>query len=306
VDRRTRLATVFAALGAAAVLLGLPGCAPREAAMFPQEVRGWAPDGPAQRYGPDDLYRYIDGAAEVYRALGVRETLAQRYVKAGAPEIAADVFDMGTPEGAFGAYHHDRRDGTSAGIGQESEQVGPAITFWKGTHYVSVMALEDYADVGAAVQELARALAAALPGAGQPPRLLARLPQDGQIPGRVHWFRDHHLLNRYYFFSDENLLGLGPSAEAVLADYRGADEGDAPAHHVLLVRYAAPAEAAAALARVRSAYLADADAAGAVRTESGRWSAVAARGELLAAALDAPSRERALALVDVALGEGSR
>ena len=59
----------------------------------------------------DTLFDFIDGGAEVYRSFNVQRVVSRRYGRTGAPDLMADLFDMGSSRDAFGAYHHDIRDG---------------------------------------------------------------------------------------------------------------------------------------------------------------------------------------------------
>lgn len=296
------------------LLVAMTGCAGPEA-FFPAEVDGWRPAGPEESYAAETLYQYIDGAAEVYLALGVVGARAMRYARDGQPEIIADVFDMGSGAGAYGAFHHDVRSGQPVGIGAESEQDGGALAFWKGRHFVSVIAVGEGPGVPEAVVALGRRIAAALPDGGAPPAIAARLPERGLDATRVHLVTNHALLNRHFFVADADLFGFGPGVVGIVAAYRaggpdagvgaagGADAGGGVGepYRLLLVSYpgAAGADAAAtALSRFRAAFLAEAGADGALRLENGRWTAARAIGPLLAVALDAPSRETAVAALD--------
>ncbi len=286
------------------LLVAMTGCAGPEA-LFPAEVDGWTPAAPEESYTAATLHQYIDGAAEVYLALGVVGARAVRYARDGQPEIIADVFDMGSGAGAYGAFHHDVRSGQPAGIGAESEQDGGALAFWKGRHFVSVIAVGEGPGVPEAVVALGRRIAAALPDGGGPPAIAARLPEPGLDRSRVHLVTNHALLNRHYFVADRDLFGFGPGVLGIVAAYRAdgpdAGVGAGEPYRLLLVSYPDPAggeAASAALSRFRAAFLAEAGADGALRLENGRWTAARAIGPLLAVALDAPSRETAVAALD--------
>ena len=72
--------------------------------LLPAEALGWRGDGADESVDRDGLFSLIDGGAEAYRALNVRRVGARRYVKAGAPDVVVDVFDMGSSADAYGAY----------------------------------------------------------------------------------------------------------------------------------------------------------------------------------------------------------
>jgi hypothetical protein len=95
------------------------------------------------------------------------------------------------------------------------------LTFWKDRWYVSVLGYPETAAKRKAVYEIARDIAALIPGSGAPPALIAALPRQGLVEASVRTFHRHVLQNDYAFLSHDNVLGIGPGqAEAVLARYR--------------------------------------------------------------------------------------
>jgi hypothetical protein len=288
VSMKRRTAIVAIALGVA--LMALHGCgADRQpAGMLPDEVNGWTPDGEDGRYDADTLYDYIDGGAEVYRALGVVSVVGRRYAKEGAPEIIADVFDMGSSEGAYGAYHHDPREGGTAGPGTESEYIAGALAFWKGRYFVSVLAMDDTEDVKEAVLSIGRHVADAIVGEGAAPEIVAVLPEAGLLEDHVRYFRGPMLLDRYYSLGDGNPLGLDDSSEGILARYRiSIDEGEDVDYVVLVVRFATPDRADLGLA-----------ALGRMRPPESIEEGAVTRGPFLVAVFGVPDRETAQAVLE--------
>ena len=272
----------------------------------PKMVLGWVQDGPETVYGPDELYDYINGSAEVYRAFNVREVYARRYVKEGAEDILADIFDMGSPADAFGAYRHDMRDGPSAGIGNDSESMGSSLAFWKGRYFVSIVSFADSIEGRDAVLTLGRAIAAGISETGSAPEILALLPQHGLVKSNIHYFHTHVCLNVYYFLANENLLNLSLDTEGILARYRRPDSAGGEFHYVLiLIQYPEEAAAIAALDRFIAGYMPDANASGVVQTENGLRTGMRRHGRHLAGVFDAPSQshlEEALREAAQALG----
>jgi hypothetical protein len=88
--------------------------------LVPREYRGWAADGQDGDYTQEGIYKYMDGAGELYREYEYRELFVRKFLKAGQPVITVELFDMGTPSRAFGVFAHTR-DGAEAGVGQDSE-----------------------------------------------------------------------------------------------------------------------------------------------------------------------------------------
>ncbi len=287
--------------------------APALARLLPAEAAGFRGDGDDGHYDRDSLFDLIDGGAEVYRALNVRAVYSRRYVSAEGAEVLVDLFDMGSSSDAYGAYHHDMREGKSAGVGNESEQQGSSLFFWKGRYFVSVVALATDPSSRTAVRALAAAIARAIKDPGRPPALVGRLPHAGLVTSQVHYFHTWRLLGRHYNLGPDDLLGLDARTEGVLARYRwasartaGQAEADAGAL-LLLVEFPGRKDAGRAEKRLRAALVPDADRRGVAHTAKRGWVAVRRSGALLCAVLEAPSAERALELIgQVAAGAAAR
>jgi hypothetical protein len=254
--------------------------------LLPDEVRGWAQGRTDGLYTHDSLYDLIDGGAEVYRALNVRAVLSREYVKPGATDIVVDLFDMGSANDAYGAFHHDMREGEDAGVGDESEAFGGSIAFWRDRYFVSLVAMDDDTATCDALREIGFATSAAIPSAGQPPALVRALPADGLVRSQVHYFHDKSLLDRHLFLGEDNLLDLDRGTEGVVARYRFADPTGAPSEPktaLLLVRYPKAARAARAIAGV---------------ADAPKLSARKQLGDAIACVFDAPSKAQAERLVE--------
>lgn len=292
----------WVALGAMTVASGTPANPGNLADLLPAETEGFKPSGPDGIYNFDNLFKLIDGGAEVYRALNVRTVLDRRYVKKGAPDIIVDVFDMGSSQDAFGAYHFDIREEKDARIGQESEYAGGALYFWKDRYFVSVIALDETEESTRAVLALGRAIAAAIPRKGTPPKLVERLPSTGLIPAQVHYFHDWVSLNRRYTLGEENLLELDRKTEGVLARYRcgpqSAGEKRSRSCVLVLIDYPSRQKAEQAHGRFLGKRLADADEQGVARTGDNMWAGSRQVGTLFVGVFDAPTRAEVLRLMD--------
>jgi len=273
------------------------GDPPDLASLLPGQVLGYVPQEKDGFYTADTLYELLDGGAEVYRSFHVRRVVSRRYGKPGAPDILTDLFDMGSSRDAFGAYHHDIRDGTNATAGVESDMVGSSLSFWKGRFFVSLVSLADTPETRRAVLELGREIAARIRGTGERPEILRLIPRAGLQKERMSYFHDWTYLNTRHVIADENLLLLDGGTEGILARYR--DEAGKPAqpgkgsrssHLLLLVRYPTEERAKQALEKFLTGYLPGADRQGIARRKEGKWAAAQAAGDLVVAVLDATQK----------------
>ena len=248
--------------------------------LLPKKISGWHQAGPDEMADRDGLFKLINGGAEVYRSLNVRQVLERRYSKPKAPDLLADVYHMGSSADAFGAYHHDMREGANAGVGQESESQGGNVHFWKGPYFVSVVALRKGPGVAEGVLALAKAIAGRIPESGQPPDLVGLLPAKGLVSAQVHFFHDWMLFSRHTYLADEDFLNLSDKTDGLLARYRFSGESNDAATEpaLLLVRYPNENQARVAEQQAKQTQL-----------DAGRKLHLQRRGRLLLGVIDAPS-----------------
>ena len=261
--------------------------APDLSRLLPGEINGWKPKGQDAYFDHNNLFSLINGGAEVYRALNVKQVVDRRYQKSDGPDIIVDVFDMGSARDAFGAFHVDIREEKDVGVGHESEYQGGSLYFWKDRYFVSVVALKQTDASKKAVIAFGKAIAEKIPRKGKMPGLVGRLPQKGLVKSQVHYFHDWEWLNRLYFLADENLLALSRDTEGLLARYR-------PAGVLVLIRY--PHEKDAGLACKRFVEEFKAYQQGVFEKE-GKFSGARAAGALFVGVFSVASKGEVLELV---------
>jgi len=143
------------------------------------------PDGAVAKhaasfYGPDNLYEYMDGAADIFVLYGVC-LLLHLDLRAKAADVSVDVFDMGSPDTAFGMYAAERSpDFRFIAIGAEGYQYEGMLNFLQDRYYVKLLGFGDGAD--AVLETFARALSARIGANPAFPALLSRLPAENRKP----------------------------------------------------------------------------------------------------------------------------
>ncbi|HME46066.1 MAG TPA: DUF6599 family protein [Syntrophorhabdales bacterium] len=265
--------------------------------VLPSEVDGWRWDGKEERYDSKTIFKYIDGAGEVYLAYGFKSLVTRRFERSGRPLLTADVYEMGSSADAYGVFSFERQD-EEAGMGQGSEFGGGLLRFWKGNYFVSVNAEGEGEDVDKAILSLGRAVAALITKTGPRPGLISHLPGKGfnLVEKNVYFFRSHVLLNQRFFIAHQNILQLGPDVEAVLAEYRLGKEKE----HLVLIRYPSEKRALDSLSSFRKAYLPEAHDKGIVKTEDEKWAGVMQYREFVTLVFGAPSEADADSLLKAA------
>jgi hypothetical protein len=136
--------------------------------------------GPASFYDPDDLYKYMDGGADVFLLYGFQRLLHQEF-RAKEVDVTLDVFDMGAPDTAFGIYSAERSPSYRFfTVGAEGYRDEGILNFLQDRYYVKLGGFGSGAD--AVLDVFARALSPRIgPNPAFPP-LLGQLPAEHRKP----------------------------------------------------------------------------------------------------------------------------
>ena len=116
---------------------------PPEASLPATCAAGWAMDGKAATYTPENLYKYIDGEAELYLPYGFEEAAVAMYAQPDGVGhgIVANIFRMGSLLDAFGIFA-SYRDPTAEQItlGAEGFIDEAQLMFYQDRYFVRIEA----------------------------------------------------------------------------------------------------------------------------------------------------------------------
>jgi hypothetical protein len=298
--RITAVLLFFVCVFARNAVMSSPADDPTDA--LPEELPGWRvlPDE-ARLYDRETLYDYIDGGAELYISYNFRRLFHRTYAPSGPsgePEILVDVFEMATSQDAFGVFAHSR-ESIEREFGQGSQYTEGLLLFWKDRFYVSILASPETETSKGVVRDVARRIDEAIGKEGQVPEILSILPREGRIEESIRYFHHYIWLNSHYYVSDENLLHIDDTTEAVLAAYRSG----AGRHFLLLVRYPDEESAKSAYESFTAGYLPELSGAAAVRIEDGTWTGCRLSGAVVAVVFNAPTEALARDLMESAVDQ---
>jgi hypothetical protein len=196
--------------------------------------------------------------------------------------VRVESWQLATPADAYGLYS-TFRSGAPTGIGNEGDSdPGRRVDFWKDRYFVRVLAQTGLPEGD--LLGLATAVARAVPEGGGRPSLVDRLPPRGLGTRSDIYFHEEISIQTDLWLGGENLLGLGPGTEGVLAKY---DLAGSRAQ-LLVVQYSDGEAAAAGLESLRAA-------------DIGGLMAAGRRERLLAAVFGNVEDAQAEALVSAAL-----
>jgi hypothetical protein len=196
-------------LAVPAFAIFLASCSGEES-DFPH-IEGWTRAGEVLIYDADNLWEYINGAAELFVEYDV-QTCHTADLSSGDLTVTIDLYDMGTPLNAFGVYNRES-SGAAAPIPNAVEAtISPPYQalLLKGATYAKVNAIEGELTEGSG-RELLEAVARALPGETAYPRELQLLPESGKVAGSEG-------------YQSRGFLGLTELTRCLYAEYSDSGE----------------------------------------------------------------------------------
>jgi len=182
---------LLAALSALALVVPSASAAdtPPPSLFALEERGGWKLVEPPRTFGPDNLYEEIDGEAELFLPYGMERLTVAVLHRASRPgeELRLELFRMASPRDAYGIFSQHRYPDQEV-VRVETSEVAVSDTtadFFRGETFVRIRAKPGEGSRKIVI-DLARDVAASLPGGGAPPeeaRVLEARP--GRIAGSV-------------------------------------------------------------------------------------------------------------------------
>jgi hypothetical protein len=181
------------ALGAALAITLFPGPAsiaaqprqgsPELAALVPR-LEGWSLPEAARSYFPDDLFEYIDGAAESYLSYDFRELIVADFVKKGSEAtLTLEVYDMGAAVNAFGIFGAERfPENKAVPVGELGYFEGEALNFLAGRFYVKMLAFGLGEETESVLRAAGTKTASGIKSRDGLPALVGAFPPNGIVP----------------------------------------------------------------------------------------------------------------------------
>ena len=171
-----------------------------------------------------DLYKnVIGGAPELYHNYGFIEGASVEYQTprlGSQPLILLEVFDMGTPENAFGVYSRNRYPQDEfEWVGSRAIVSGRGLNFWKGRYFIQIEGYEFASQITQGMVELAKATADHIKDPLTTPYLLTFLPSKNRVPHSEKYFPSGETLREIHRFLPERLLELSSNVTGCSAAY---------------------------------------------------------------------------------------
>jgi hypothetical protein len=203
---------------------------PEQALPATDAVPGWAQVEAPRTYDHDTLYDFMDGAADLYFTYAFEQLAVADYQGSDGGSVRVEIYRTTTPADAYGLFTYNAY-GEPLDLGAEGRQGENGLAFWQDHNCVLVTARN--AVDGTTLRAFGEAVSEALPAGGAAPQIAASLPPEGLVSGSVRYFHEQMALDNFLWLGPENVLGLGPDTEGVVATY----ELDAGRATLLLVAF---------------------------------------------------------------------
>jgi hypothetical protein len=132
---------------------------------------GWT-EGAVSSFGPDNLYEKVDGREDFYKGFGFRKLwcVSLTFSARNATAIDVEVYDLGSPDNAVGAFAGERPAEAPPEVGAQglAELYRNALYLARGPLYVRAIGSDESTELRAQLQSLKTRLEASLPGGALP------------------------------------------------------------------------------------------------------------------------------------------
>jgi hypothetical protein len=176
------------------------------ASIFPT-MEGWTPKGDIAFYSPDNLYEYIDGAADVFLSYDFVKLASLTLVNKDKQSFPVDVYRHNNDRNGFGIYCQEKpRKGPFIAIGAQGYYETGVLNFLRGSYYVKISGF----DLGEKDQDVLTAYAK---------KLAEKLEGPTTFPAVVLCFPKEEMVQDSQGFIAKNFLGHAFLHSAYVADY---------------------------------------------------------------------------------------
>jgi len=183
------------------IMILLSGQAVGQDFSFP-ELQGYKKNTNYPVFKPENLWDFINGAADTYLSYGFVELHVAEYKK-GKNTIKLEIYKHSDPALTFGIYSTERSPSFRfMNLGAQGYIADGAVNFFKGNYYVKIRTFSKNEKVRQSAESLALNVSNMLQGNSEMPSILSRFPGTGKKQNEETYINEsvlgHKFLNKAY------------------------------------------------------------------------------------------------------------
>jgi hypothetical protein len=153
-------------------------------------------------YGPENLWDFINGAADTYLSYGFVDLHVAEYKK-GKNVIKIEIYRHSDNIMAFGIYSTERSPSFRfMNLGAQGYIADGAINFFKGNYYVKIRTFSKSEKILQSIESLALKVTNMLDGGTEMPAILSKFPETGKKQNEEIYINEsvlgHKFLNKAF------------------------------------------------------------------------------------------------------------
>jgi len=147
------------------------------------ELSDWRIVSEPRFFEPDNLFEYIDGAADQYLLYGFRKVITADYaVGADSSSVNVEIYCMESPTHAFGIYAAERSpEEQPVAIGVQGYLGANVLNFYQGPYYVKVTSFAISKDLSVSLEQMGKSIVDKIPGEFKEPDLFRYFPVENRV-----------------------------------------------------------------------------------------------------------------------------
>jgi hypothetical protein len=152
--------------------------------LLPKEVEivGQRDPSSPEFFDPENLWRYINGQAEMYLDYGFKLLVTSNYTfMDSSSSMTIEIYQMQSPNHAFGIYAAERSPNDNfINMGVQGYLDENVLNFWKGLYYVKLSSSQTTSDTKKTLMQLASVIADKIIGTYSEPELFTYFPEKNK------------------------------------------------------------------------------------------------------------------------------
>lgn len=176
------------------------------------ELSAWKLTEAPSSYRAENLFEYINGAAEIYISYEFEELLVANFKMGDTEtEMSIEIYDMGSPINAFGIYSAERYpENKFVSLGTQGYIESGALNFLASRFYIKLLCFEGGDESNAHLKRFGEGMVRKIDGDMGFPEILKIFPKSNRIDNSEKYFL-------------RNFMGYGFFHDGYSADYRAGD-----------------------------------------------------------------------------------